>query len=39
MPLFGKKESAKKQKREERREPERQTSLEDKYTLKDLLGT
>ncbi|XP_047102551.1 calcium/calmodulin-dependent protein kinase type 1-like [Schistocerca piceifrons] len=35
MPLFGKKDSAKKAKKE----AEKQPSVEDKYVLKELLGT
>lgn len=38
MPLFGKKDSGKKPKKEGNI-PDRQPSIEDKYTLKELLGT
>jgi hypothetical protein len=36
MPLFGKKDSGKKVKKSD---PDKQPSLEDKYHLKELLGT
>lgn len=38
MPLFGKKDSTKKSKRD-LRETDKQLSIEDKYNLKELLGT
>lgn len=38
MPLFGKKDSEKRSRRETR-ETERQHLIEEKYALKDLLGT
>lgn len=38
MPLFGKKDSGKKLKRDPK-DPEKQQSIEDKYLLKELLGT
>lgn len=38
MPLFGKKDSTKKSKRDSR-DPDKQLSVEDKYILKELLGT
>lgn len=38
MPLFGKKDSTKKSKRDSR-DPDKQFSIEDKYILKELLGT
>ncbi|XP_055690101.1 calcium/calmodulin-dependent protein kinase type 1 isoform X2 [Lutzomyia longipalpis] len=41
MPLFGKKDSSKKAKtgRDAGRDPEKSPAIEDKYTLKELLGT
>ncbi|KAF2885613.1 hypothetical protein ILUMI_20555 [Ignelater luminosus] len=38
MPLFGKKDSEKKSKKDGK-DPDKQPSIEDKYVLKDLLGT
>lgn len=38
MPLFGKKDSTKKSKRDSR-DPDKQFAIEDKYYLKELLGT
>lgn len=38
MPLFGKKDSTKKSKRDSR-DPDKQFTIEDKYNLKELLGT
>lgn len=38
MPLFGKKDSAKKAKRDTR-DPDKQIFIEDKYHIKELLGT
>lgn len=38
MPLFGKKDSEKKSKKDGK-DPDKQPSIEDKYILKDLLGT
>lgn len=38
MPLFGKKDSGKKPKKDTK-DPDKQPSIEDKYYLKELLGT
>lgn len=38
MPLFGKKDSTKKSKRD-LRDPDKQFSIDEKYHLKELLGT
>lgn len=38
MPLFGKKDSGKKPKKDTK-DPDKQPSIEDKYHLKELLGT
>lgn len=38
MPLFGKKDSAKKSKKDSR-DPDRQIQIDEKFSLKELLGT
>lgn len=39
MPLFGKKDSTKKSKKEVKEQEKSSPSLEDKYDMKDVLGT